>query len=109
MVEYWLRQDGACSSCLATAQEGFANVPFDNLVAMVSDSDNPISKFFHEARSNKLEGVVSFGDQSTWKVTGYANECSVEFEGYTLEQFKTKFEGRDPIAMDCLRSRRFTR
>ena len=98
-VQYWFRQDGACTLCLETAEQGFANIPSSELFKMICDEENPIHKYFFEARQNKANGVTSFGEQATWKIKGFLNETYMEFEGYTLDQFKVKFEGKEPIAV----------
>ena len=93
---YWMPQDLACNLCLKAKDEGFAQIPWDDLCSMIKVPESKMRSWFFQARDNKQTGNVNFGDQETWKSAGQCNDAYIEFEGYSLDSFKAKFDGKDP-------------
>ncbi len=95
-TSFFVPADGACVSCVETAEAGFAFIPFDELTKMVQEQENPVSKFFFQARENKVNGTTGFGDQKVLKLKGHLNEEYIEFDGYTFDDFRMVHKGKDP-------------
>jgi len=102
---YGIPQDGGCCLCIDVQEQGFASIPFNKLCEMIKDSESDIAKYFASARHNKMTGNLHFGDEKVLKLHARINETYIKFHGYTLEDFKLTYKGRDPttIGLPCTR------